>query len=405
MSGSFDLGRAGTLEKPAELTLPAAPVTRPVGQPAARAADRGPAAPSTPPDDPATAPLAVPDPPEPLDAEQAVASVKLARETIARLDVMAAEFIVAVVKLDSKDPGLRTRVTDLETMGTDDMEAAARIVSRLLDGPVGSLAAGGPAAVHELADNLLALRRQMDDLNPGLQGDLFGSRRLLGVIPVGDRLHSYFARYQAAQGRFNAILSALMAQDRAMAADNPDLERAKADLGATVGHLRQYLYVAQKIDADLTDRATRAEATDPTRARVLRDDLLAPVQRRGRQLNASLAVAVQGYASIDVIKRNSSELIRGLDRVVAATATALRGAIDAAQNVAEFKLVLDQIVALTGVPSPSGRTPGVMDIPKLQAAFDDVYAAIDEVEAFRVRSTESMARTAATIESRRQPGT
>jgi uncharacterized protein YaaN involved in tellurite resistance len=405
MSGSFDLGRAGTLEKPAELTLPAAPVTRPVGQPAARAASRGPAAASTPPVDPSTLPLAVPDPPEPLDAEQAVASVKLPRETITRLDVMAAEFIVAVVKLDSKDPALRTRVTDLETMGTQDIEAAAHAVSRLLDGPVGSLAEGGPAAVRELADNLLALRRQMDDLNPGLQGDLFGSRRLLGVIPVGDRLRSYFAHYQAAQGRFNDILSALMAQDRAMAADNADLERVKADLGATVGHLRQYLYVAQKIDTNLTDRAARTEAADPARAKALREDLLAPVQRRGGQLNASLVVAVQGYASIDVIKRNSSELIRGLDRVVAATTTALRGAIDAAQNVAELKLALDQVVALTGVPSPSGRTPGVMDIPKLQTAFDEVYAALDEVEAFRGRSAESMTRTAAAIESRRQPAT
>jgi uncharacterized protein YaaN involved in tellurite resistance len=402
MSGSFDLSRAGTLEKPAELTLPAAPVTRPVGQPA-RAADRGTAARSIPPVDPTTLPLAVPDPPEPLDAEQAVASVKLAREIIARLDVMAAEFIVAVVKLDSKDPGLRTRVADLETMGTDDIEAAARTVARLLDGPIGSLAEGGPAAVRELADNLLALRRQMDDLNPGLQGDLFGSRRLLGVIPLGDRLHSYFARYQSAQGRFNDILSALMAQDRALAADNPDLERAKADLGATVGHLRQYLYVARKIDADLTDRAARTEAADPARAKVLREDLLAPVQRRGGQLSTSLAVAVQGYASIDVIKRNSSELIRGLDRIVAATTTALRGAIDAAQNVAEFKLVLDQVVALTGVPSPAGRTAGVMDIPKLQVAFDEVYAAIDEVEAFRARSAESMTSTAAAIESRRLP--
>jgi uncharacterized protein YaaN involved in tellurite resistance len=404
MGGSFDLGRAGTLEKPAELALPAAPVARSAGpQPAGTAGQA--ARPPSPPADPSTLPLSVPEPPQPLDPEQAIASVKLARETITRLDVMSAEFIVAVVKLDRKDPGLRARVTDLETMGTEDIEAVARTVSRLLAGPVGPLAQGGPAAAQELADNLLALRRLMDDLNPGHQGDLFGSRRLLGVIPLGDRLHSYFARYQAEQTRINDILSAMLADDRALAADNADLERVKADLGATVGRLRQYLYVAQKIEADLTDRATRTEATDAARAKALREGFLAPVGSRAGRLSASLVVAVQGYASIDAIRRNSSELIRGLDRIVGAMTDALRGAIDAAQNVAEYKLVLDQIVALTGVPSPAGRAAGVMDIPKLQAAFDAVYAAMDDLEAWRTRSAESMTRTAAAIESRRQPVT
>jgi hypothetical protein len=399
MGGSFDLGRAGTLEKPVELALPAA---RPASRPAPRAGEPAPA-PRPAPADP-SGPLVAPEPPERLDVAEAIAAVKLARETITRLDVMSAEFIVAVIKLDSRDAALQARVDDIKSMGSDDLDTLRKTIERIEGGPEWPLGKGGPAARSELGDALLQLRRQMDELNPGQQGDLFGSRRLLGVIPVGDRLHSYFGRYTAAQIHLNDLISSMMADDRALAADNAELERLRGDLEALIGRLRQYLYVAQKIEANLSERADRTEATDAARARALRLDLLTPIRLRAVVLNAGLSAAIAAYAAIDPIRRNTSELIRGLGMVVETTTTALRGAVETAQNVAEYKLTLDHIVALAGVPPTGRHAGGGMDIARLQTAFDAVYAALDQLEAWRPKSAEAMKRTGAAIEAGRKLG-
>lgn len=382
MGDSFDLGKAGTLDTGAEIALPDAQQA---------------GGPPSPYGDPSS-PLLVPDPPAPLDADQAIASVRLSRETITKLDVMSAGFIVAIIQLGPRDRQLRARVGDIDVMGAKDLEAVSGAVGRILESPVGSLSRGGAATSREVGETLLNLRRQLDDLNPGHQGDLFGARRILGLFPVGDRLHSYFAKYQTAQTHLNDIISSLLSEERALADDNAVLERAKADLGPTVGRLRQYLYMAHRIEANLADRVSRTEATDAGRATALRVSLLLPVEKREIDLATGLAVAVQAYASIDAIRRNSSEMIKGLDRIVAATTSALQGAIEAAQNVAEYRLVLDQIVALTGMPTDTGLTTGVMDIPKLQAAFDAVYTAIDELDAWRTGSADSMTKTASAIE-------
>jgi uncharacterized protein YaaN involved in tellurite resistance len=42
------------------------------------------------------------------------------------------------------------------------------------------------------------LRAQLDELNPGKDGDLLGQTKLLGFIPFGNKLQSYFRKYQTA---------------------------------------------------------------------------------------------------------------------------------------------------------------------------------------------------------------
>jgi uncharacterized protein YaaN involved in tellurite resistance len=402
MGDSFDLDKA------------ARSVARPDGvaaETAEQTADKA-TAPDVP-TEPSSLVLVPPQPPVQVDESEATGSIKLDRETLAKLDVMVADFVVAITKLDTRDPKFEARISDIRKLGDEDIKASSQLSSRLLNRPVGSLTKGGSAAGN-VGSSLLALRKQIDDLNPGHQGDLFSSRKIFGIIPFGDRLRGYFARYQSSQGHINAVVSGLQNGQRELGADNDDLEREKANLWQTMERLRQYLYLAQKLDATLTERIAKIETTDPERAKILKEDTLFYVRQKVQDLTAQLAVCVQGYLSIDVIRRNNLELIRGVDRATTTTISALRTAVIVAQALGDQKLVLDQITALNETTSAliegtsamlrsqsaaisEQAASSTVDLEKLQAAFDNIYATMDEIDAYKVKSVDAMSKTAAAI--------
>ena len=360
--------------------------------------------------------LIPPAPPAIVEEPQATGAIKLDSSTLAKLDRLVAGYVVAIAKLDVKDPEFESRIADIRTLGDDDIKAASQVSSRLLQRPVGSIAKGGLATPAAVGTSLLQLRRQIDALNPGKQGDLFGPRKLMGFIPFGDRLRSYFARYQSSQAHINAIVAGLENGQSELARDNSDLELEKQNLWLTMERLRQYIYLAQKLDASLTDRISTVEAKDPEKARILREDMLFYVRQKVQDLTAQLAVGVQGYLSIDVIRRNNLELIRGVDRATTTTVSALRTAVIVAQALGDQKLVLDQITALNETTSSLIEGTSVMlrqqsaeinqqasastvDLEKLQAAFDNIYATMDEIDAYKLQAIETMSKTVDSLQT------
>ena len=79
--------------------------------------------------------------------------------------------------------------------------------------------------------------------------------------------------------------------------------------------------------------------------------MLFSVRQKNQDLLTQLAVSVQGYLALDVIRRNNLELIKGVQRATTTTISALRTAVIVAQALADQKLVLDQITALNTTTS------------------------------------------------------
>jgi uncharacterized protein YaaN involved in tellurite resistance len=275
---------------------------------------------------------------------------------------------------------------------------------------------GSLSKSSSVGSSLLALRRQIDSLDPSHQGDLFGQRKLLGFLPFGDRLRAYFAKYQSSQSNINAIVAGLGRGQAELTRDNDDLEREKANLWQAMQRLREFLYLAQKLDATLTARIEKIETTDPDRAKVLKEDLLFYVRQKVQDLTAQLAVDVQGYLSIEVIRRNNLELIRGVDRATTTTVSALRTAVIVAQALGDQKLVLDQITALNATTSNliegtsemlrqqsaainAQASESTVDLEKLQAAFDNIYATMDEIDAYKLKAIDTMSKTVDTLQT------
>ena len=59
-----------------------------------------------------------------------------------------------------------------------------------------------------------------------------------------------------------------------------------------------------------------------------------------------MAVTVQGYLALDLVKKNNVELVKGVDRASTTTVSALRTAVTVASALTNQKLVLEQITAL-----------------------------------------------------------
>ena len=115
--------------------------------------------------------------------------------------------------------------------------------------------------------------------------------------------------------------------------------------------IRQYIYVGKKIDEQLEQKVYAIEATDPEKARIIKEEMLFYVRQKNTDFLTQLAVNVQGYLALDTIRRNNLELIKGVDRATTTTISALRTAVVVAQAMTNQKLVLDQITALNKTTS------------------------------------------------------
>jgi uncharacterized protein YaaN involved in tellurite resistance len=361
-----------------------------------------------------TAELAPPPAVTAVSAEQANEMVKLDAATVQRLDGMVEAYLSAVTSLDVHGGEFAAKVKDIQKLGDEDIRASAGVSNRLLDKPMAAMTDGGLAQASVVSRSLLDLRRTVEDLDPGRQGDLLSPRKLLGLIPFGNRLRDYFDKYRSSQTHLDAIIKALFSGQDELVRDNAAIEQEKANLWAVMGRLRQYVYLGQKLDAALEARITEIAAGDPDRARVLREDMLFYVRQKVQDLLVQLAVSVQGYLALDIIRKNNVELIKGVDRATTTTVSALRTAVIVAQALSDQKLVLDQITALnttTGnliestsrlLREQSGKigeqaASATIDLARLQAAFANIYATMDEIDAFKLRALDNMAKTVAAL--------
>jgi len=138
------------------------------------------------------------------------------------------------------------------------------------------------------------------------------------------------------------------------------------------------------------------------------------VRQNVQDLLTQLAVSIQGYLALDMIRKNNLELIKGVDRATTTTVAALRTAVTVAQALNNQKLVLDQITALnttTGniIEGTSALLKGqsaeiqqqaagsTVAIEKLQAAFNNVFAAMDMVSDYKTKALDNMRQTVDTL--------
>ena len=180
--------------------------------------------------------------------------------------------------------------------------------------------------------------------------------------------------------------------------------------------LAQYIYIAQHLDASLEAKIAALDATDAEKAKALRDDVLFYVRQKHQDLLTQMAVSIQGYLAIDLVRKNNLELIKGVDRATTTTIAALRTAVIVAQALANQKLVLDQITALNTTTSnliestskllatqsvdiQKQAASATVGIDALRSAFANIYQSMDAIDTFKVEALSAMSQTITSLQT------
>lgn len=363
--------------------------------------------------------LAPPQPVVVVAPEQAADAVPLEDAKQVELRTKANAFVADLVSLDTKSPAFSQKVSSITSLGDREMRASAAVSNRMLERPAAAMGKGKADAQTRVANTLIDLRGTVTELDPK-RADLTGVKKVLKWLPGGDKVDRYFAKYQSAQSHLNAIIKALDSGQDELRKDNAAIETEKANMWQMMGKLREYNELAAALDTALEQKVAELEAAGRTEdANVVRSDALFPVRQRRQDIMTQMAVAVQGYMALDLIRRNNLELIRGVDRAQTTTVAALRTAVIVSQALSRQKLVLDQITALNTVTSNliestseqlriqgtqinQQASSSTVDVAKLQAAFDNVFATMDAVDTFRAQAIDSMATTVQALEGQIQ---
>ena len=354
-------------------------------------------------------------PPPPRVAATAAPRMAPAVESAALpgLDAKVDAYLDSLMTAAPRSPEFAAKATDVRTMGDGDIRRAAETSNRLLKSPVKALQEGGLAEGSKVGTTLLELRRTIEDLDPK---EASGAKKFLGLVPFGDRVTDYFRKYQSAQSHLDGILHALRDGQDELGKDNAALNLEKQYLWDAMARLNQYVYVAERLDARLAAHISDLEGADPDKSRALRDDVLFYVRQKHQDLLTQLAVSIQNYLAIDIVIKNNTELIKGVDRASTTTVSALRTAVIVAQALGNQKLVLDQITALNTTTSgmiertsemlrdnsvkiQEQAASATIGLPQLQAAFQNIYATMDAIDSFKVQALDTMAATIGTLET------
>ncbi len=353
--------------------------------------------------------LTPPAPVPAVTAEKAAGLVPLNEGQKTELAKRVEAFIDELVALDANSPAFGEKVAQLTTMGRREITDAAGHSNRFLERPVKAMSKDSSVGA-----DLTALRRTVEELDPGKRGNLLGSKKLLGVLPFGNKLRDYFDEYRSAQSHIGTILTRLASGKDELLKDNAAIDVERQALWAAMGKLEQMIHVAKALDQRLQTKAEDLEMTDPVKAKAVRESALFYVRQRTTDLLTQMAVTVQGYLALDLVKKNNVELVKGVDRASTTTVSALRTAVTVASAMSNQRLVLEQVTALNtttaGMIESTGQllktqsaeihkqaASSTIPLETLQRAFQNIYDTMDAIDRFKIEALGNMKQTVDTL--------
>ena len=172
--------------------------------------------------------------------------------------------------------------------------------------------------------------------------------------------------------------------------------------------LADQIALAQALDQTVVDKLATEIGPDDPRRKFVEEDILFAIRQRTLDLQQQLAVNQQGVLATELIIRNNRELIRGVDRALDVTVSALQVAVTVALALAHQKIVLDKIDAINtttsemiagtaerlktqGTQIHQQATSTMLDMDALRTAFEDIDIALQEISTYRKEALPMMA--------------
>ena len=314
---------------------------------------------------------------------------------------------VAIFDTDLDNPQERENILKpLDNFGLNEMSKSAShneiLATRFVD-----LTKGGKEA-DNISEKLLELNSQMKDLDPSKVD--FAKKGVLGnlVNPV----RKYFAKYQKAEVAISEIVESLDKSSKVLQNDNTTLLNEENYLREVTNKLLADIELGKQMDASIEAQIQTAEieGVDEEKISFVKEEILFPLRQRIMDMQQMIVVNQQGIVSLNVIRRNNKELIRGVKRAQNVTVSALRTGVMVASALYDQKIVMEKINILNQTTENIIESTSHMlkeqgsEIQKhsaetmispevLKASFAEALQAIEDVSTYKEQALPQMKET------------
>ncbi len=344
-------------------------------------------------------------PPEvinPLSDVAAKKAVPLAPDTQAAVAQQVDGFLQGLMSDDLQSDAFKAKLDSAFSLGREEISIAAslmqgRFMQRNFVGVEDS------AAFKAVQD----MRGHLDALNPGKDGDLLQPQKLFGFIPYGNKLKSYFRKYQSAGGQIQKSMQQLYAARDDMQRDVVEIEATRAKLWDGMQKLSAAALFAESLDSKVAQKLEALRATDPERAKALEQEVLFYVRQNLTDILTQQAVCTNGYLSLDILKKTGREMMNGCSRVATTGMSALAVAQTVARATGNQVKVMEMLTgvnaSIEGLMAETGRQLNshvekttqfaqnpLLGLEKIKEMFDQTFKAMDAMDSFRSKAVEVM---------------
>lgn len=315
-----------------------------------------------------------------------------------------------LLEVDPEDGSSRDTAREaVETMGRD-LQIKSAKKSKMLQAPIRELARGAEDG-GVVAKSLVDLKIEVEKLDPSsIDLEPGWVSRLVGAIPgIGTPVKRYFTRFEKSQTVLDSIIKSLEKGREQLKRDNVTLGEDQADMRDLTKSLAGQVGLAMALDTEVQESLGSAKM-DADRKAFFEEELLFSLRQRTMDLQQQLAVNQQGVLALEILRRNNRELIRGVDRAIDVTVSALQVGVTVALGLAHQKIVLDKIDAINkttseviagtserlrsqGAEIHAQASSAMLDMESLKTAFANIDAALDEISTYRREALPAMAET------------
>ncbi len=347
----------------------------------------------------------------PIAVQASQTAVPLKPEVKAAVDDQVARFVDALLREDVHTDAFKSKLDSAFALGKEEVSTAAslmqgRFMQRNMVGVETS------PAFKAMGD----IRSQLDNLNPGKDGDLLQPNKLLGIIPFGNKLQAYFRKFESAGDQLKKAMTQLYAARDEVQMDIADIEATRGKLWEAMQKLAAAAHFSESLDAKLAAKVAAIEATDPQRAQALRQEVLFYARQNLTDILTQQAVCVNGYLALDVLKKTGREMMNGCTRVATTGMSALAVAQTVARATGNQIAVMDMLQGVNStigdLISQTGKqlnqhvdataqfaSNPMIGIEKMQEMFDQTYKAMDAMDSFRAKAIDTMGQNNAIMKA------
>lgn len=329
------------------------------------------------------------------------------------LKTLAEQQVAALLMLPTdareREQARQRNRTTVETMGRK-LQTDAAHRSKMLQQPVRKIAhlgGEGSAVANGLAE--LAVKIQENDPNtwdfgPGWIG------KLLGKAPViGEKIQEYFIQFETAEEVIDQIVVSLRNGAGMLERDNLILADDQSEMRILTHNFQRLLKVGKIMDQMLEQEVQKYAQGHEMQA-FIREELLFGLKQRLIDIGQQLTINQQGVLAVEILMRNNIELVRGVNRALDVTVSAMRIAMIVAVALADQGMIISKInlmnkvgsdmVAETakrlhqqGVEIHKQAASAMLEMTKVKEAWEHVTGAMNDLSTFRHEALAQMSET------------